>query len=178
MVGNGNLLQYSCLETSIDRGAWWATVHGVTENWTWLSNWACTHKRELLYSSRNSAQCSLVTLTARNSKKEGYMYMFSWFTLLAVETNTTLQSNYTPIKNFLKRKTKLKKKKTKIQHLAQKMNSTTVLDMILKQPFIWLLLCPRAVWEQSCLPRNLVGCVHIMSSNPGQGHQEYIMGKR
>ena len=27
-VGNGNTLQYSCLETSVDRGAWWATVHG------------------------------------------------------------------------------------------------------------------------------------------------------
>ena len=26
--GNGNPLQYSCLENSIDRGAWWATVHG------------------------------------------------------------------------------------------------------------------------------------------------------
>ena len=25
---NGNLLQYSCLENSMDRGAWWATVHG------------------------------------------------------------------------------------------------------------------------------------------------------
>ena len=29
--GNGNPLQYSCLENPIDRGAWWATVHGVTE---------------------------------------------------------------------------------------------------------------------------------------------------
>ena len=29
--GNGNLLQYSFLENSIDRGTWWATVHGVTE---------------------------------------------------------------------------------------------------------------------------------------------------
>ena len=29
--GHGNLLQYSCLEKSTDRGAWWATVHGVTE---------------------------------------------------------------------------------------------------------------------------------------------------
>ena len=29
--GNGNLLQYSCLENPVDRGAWWATVHGVTE---------------------------------------------------------------------------------------------------------------------------------------------------
>ena len=27
--GNGNPLQYSCLENSKDRGAWWATVHGV-----------------------------------------------------------------------------------------------------------------------------------------------------
>ena len=30
--GNGNLLQYSCLETPMDRGAWWATVHGFTES--------------------------------------------------------------------------------------------------------------------------------------------------
>ena len=29
--GNGNLLQYSCLENPVDRGAWWTTVHGVTE---------------------------------------------------------------------------------------------------------------------------------------------------
>ena len=29
--GNGNLLQYSCLENSVDRGAWWDTVHGVAE---------------------------------------------------------------------------------------------------------------------------------------------------
>ena len=29
--GNGNPLQYSCLENSMDRGAWWAKVHGVTE---------------------------------------------------------------------------------------------------------------------------------------------------
>ena len=29
--GHGNPLQYSCQENSMDRGAWWATVHGVTE---------------------------------------------------------------------------------------------------------------------------------------------------
>ena len=29
--GNGNLLQYSCLENSMVRGAWWFTVHGVAE---------------------------------------------------------------------------------------------------------------------------------------------------
>ena len=29
--GNGYLLQYSCLENSMDRGAWWVTVRGITE---------------------------------------------------------------------------------------------------------------------------------------------------
>ena len=32
--GNVNPLQYSCLVNSMDRGAWWATVHGVTKSWT------------------------------------------------------------------------------------------------------------------------------------------------
>ena len=32
--GNGNPLQYSCLEDSMDRGAWWAIVHGVTKSQT------------------------------------------------------------------------------------------------------------------------------------------------
>ena len=35
--GNGNLLQYSCLENPMDRGALWATVHGVAKSWTRLS---------------------------------------------------------------------------------------------------------------------------------------------
>ena len=34
--GNGNPLQYSCLENSMDGGAWWATVHGVAQNRTRL----------------------------------------------------------------------------------------------------------------------------------------------
>ena len=37
--GNGNRLQYPCLENSIDRGARWATVCGDAKNWTWLSKW-------------------------------------------------------------------------------------------------------------------------------------------
>ena len=40
--GNGNPLQYSCLENSMDRGAWWAIVHGVTKNQTCLSNQHCS----------------------------------------------------------------------------------------------------------------------------------------
>ena len=36
--GNGNPLQYSCLENPMDRGVWWATVHGVTKSQTRLSD--------------------------------------------------------------------------------------------------------------------------------------------
>ena len=36
--GNGNPLKYSCLENPMDRGAWQATVHGVTKSWTRLSD--------------------------------------------------------------------------------------------------------------------------------------------
>ena len=36
--GNGNPLQYSCLENPMDRGGWWATVHGIKESLTWLSD--------------------------------------------------------------------------------------------------------------------------------------------
>ena len=36
--GNGNPLQYSCLENPMERGAWWATVHVVTKSWTRLSD--------------------------------------------------------------------------------------------------------------------------------------------
>ena len=33
--GHGDPLQYSCLENPMDRGAWWAIVHGVAKSWTW-----------------------------------------------------------------------------------------------------------------------------------------------
>ena len=36
--GNGTPLQYSCLENPMDRGAWWAAVHGVAEGQTRLSD--------------------------------------------------------------------------------------------------------------------------------------------
>ena len=34
--GNGTPLQYSCLENPMDRGGWWAPVHGVAKSWIWL----------------------------------------------------------------------------------------------------------------------------------------------
>ena len=41
--GNGNPLQYSCLENPMDRGAWQATVHGVTKSRTRLSDFTSLH---------------------------------------------------------------------------------------------------------------------------------------
>ena len=40
--GNGNPLQYSCLENPMDGGARWATVHGVAKSWTRLSDFTFT----------------------------------------------------------------------------------------------------------------------------------------
>ena len=36
--GNGNPLQYSCLENAMDRGAWWSTVHEIAKSQTRLSD--------------------------------------------------------------------------------------------------------------------------------------------
>ena len=40
--GNGNPLQYSCLENPMDGGAWWATVHGVAKSRTRLNDFTFT----------------------------------------------------------------------------------------------------------------------------------------
>ena len=47
-VGNGNPLQYSCLENSMDRRAWQPTVHGVAKSWTQLSTYT-KHKSMFAY---------------------------------------------------------------------------------------------------------------------------------
>ena len=46
--GNGNLLQYSCLENPMDTGAWWATVHRVTKSQTWVK-WLSMHTCIYIY---------------------------------------------------------------------------------------------------------------------------------
>ena len=55
--GNGNPLHYSCLENPMNRGAWWATVHGVAEGRTRLSNFTFTfhfHALEKEMATRSS----------------------------------------------------------------------------------------------------------------------------
>ena len=80
--GNGNPLQYSCLENSMDRGAWWATVHGVKKNQTWLSNSQhilMTHTVEsspelLLLDHNFEIWCLLVHTLLRSDEKGTVMF--------------------------------------------------------------------------------------------------------
>ena len=54
--GNGNVLQYSCLENPVDSGAWWAAIYGVPQSRSRLkrlSMQACIEE-----GNRNSLQCS------------------------------------------------------------------------------------------------------------------------
>ena len=46
--GHGNPLQYSCLDSPMDRGAWWTTVHRVTKSRTWLK-WLSMHEYINIY---------------------------------------------------------------------------------------------------------------------------------
>ena len=45
---NGNALQYYYQESPVDRGDWWATIHGATKSQKWLSSWAYTHTNNRL----------------------------------------------------------------------------------------------------------------------------------
>ena len=57
--GNGTPLQYSCLENPMDRGAWWAAVHGVRKSRTRLSDFTFTfHFHALEKENGNPLQCS------------------------------------------------------------------------------------------------------------------------
>ena len=64
---NGSPLQYSCLENSTDRGAWWATVHGVAKSWIQLSMHDISHQvyhQALLRTSCNTKYVELQHILA------------------------------------------------------------------------------------------------------------------
>ena len=85
--GQGSPLQYSCLESPIDRGAWQATVHRVAKSWTWLkqlSTHTCTSqtiskilkRRDCFPNSLYKAIITLITKSNNeNTQKENYRPM-------------------------------------------------------------------------------------------------------
>ena len=70
--GNGNPIQYSCLENPMDGGAWWATVHGVSKSRTRLSDFTFTFTF-LLYSTGNYIQYPVINHNGKDYKKECYL---------------------------------------------------------------------------------------------------------
>ena len=69
--GNGNPLQYSCLENPIDRGAWQATIHGVTKSQTWLSHWT-------IQSQANNSYLWIVTFSSVQSLSHVQLFVIPW----------------------------------------------------------------------------------------------------
>ena len=80
--GNGNPLQYSCLENPMDRGAWQAMVHRVAESWTQLK-WPSTHAQKMI-------QTSLVTKRKESQRLRVWTYGCLDFPYLKWITNKDL----------------------------------------------------------------------------------------
>ena len=69
--GNGNPLQYSCLDSSMNKGAWCATVHGVKKSWTWLSHFHF-HRTDETLGSFNMGETFTVLREIYHSQKDKY----------------------------------------------------------------------------------------------------------
>ena len=78
--GNGNPLQYSCLENSMDRGAWWATAHGVAKSWTRLR-----HE----HMNKCSSAGTMITIVNINADEKN-----AWTIRHSVSTNIYIYSAY------------------------------------------------------------------------------------
>ena len=88
--GNGTPLQYSCLENSMDGGAWKAAVHGVVKSQTWLSNFTfsfhfhalekemATHSRVLVWRIPGTVEPG--GLPSMGSHKVGHNWVTNIFT--------------------------------------------------------------------------------------------------
>ena len=68
--GNGNPLQYSCLEKLRNEGAWWAAVYRVTQNWTWLK-WLSS-SNVIHYINRMMSKNHMIVLV--NAKKKNTLF--------------------------------------------------------------------------------------------------------
>ena len=132
--GNDNPLQYSCLENPMDGGAWKAAVHGFAEGRTRLSDFTFTFHFHALEKEKATHSSVLAWRIPGTAEPGGLPSMGShrvghyWSDLAAAangkeihkrgdmcvciadslcctaETNTTLESNYTPIKKKRRRK--------------------------------------------------------------------------
>ena len=78
--GNGNSLQYSCLENTRDGGAWWAAVYGVSQSWTRLKQ----------LSSSSSSSRLIITFVPRSKR-----LLMSWLQV-TIFIDSGVQENKVP----------------------------------------------------------------------------------
>ena len=57
--GNGNPLLYFCLESPVDRGAWWTTVHRVAQSWTRLKRLSSSSRKRKKKKKKRTKACGL-----------------------------------------------------------------------------------------------------------------------
>ena len=73
--GNGNPLQYSCLDNSTDRGDWQAKIHGVTKSQTWLIHWK--QQQQSINDHLQASEVSQGKLILRSARAESKSAVYS-----------------------------------------------------------------------------------------------------
>ena len=97
--GNGNLLQYSCLENPMHGGAWWATVHGVTKSRTRLSDFTTTTTRQGYGFPVAMYACESWTVKKAEHRRIDAFELWCWRRLLRVPW-TARRSNQSILKEI------------------------------------------------------------------------------
>ena len=104
--GNGNPLLYSCLENPMDRGAWWAAVHGVAKSQTRLSDFTYTFHFHALEKEMATHSSVLAWNIPGTGEPGGLLSMGShrvrhdWSTLAAAASSATASSVWTQTEEF------------------------------------------------------------------------------
>ena len=114
--GNGNSFQYSCLENPMDRGAWWAIVHGVAKSQTQLSNHHCHARWSVIGWTRGCVY--RVESMDRGTKDTGLTTNYTWIsTSRRVGTpNSYVVNGELYTENSIQKSLFILKKKKKLPH--------------------------------------------------------------
>ena len=97
--GNGNPLQYSCLENPMDRGAWWAILHGVAKSQTWLSDFTFFLLVKVMVFPVDMCGCESWTVKKAERRRIDDFELWCWRRLLGVPW-TARRSNQSILKEI------------------------------------------------------------------------------
>ena len=76
--GNGIPLKYSCLGNPMDRGTWWAIVHGSQKSWAWLSDSTTKTEHLYIYNKCLLNDCVYISWNKFRYVAVGSIILFSW----------------------------------------------------------------------------------------------------